>query len=492
MNRHHAISSLISAVVAVLAFASPLRAQADFAAIDSMIEDQLRQGGVPGGALVIVKGDRVVHARGFGVADGTGRKVTAATPFYLGSTTKSFTALAVLQLAEEGRIDLDAPVQRYLPWFTLADTAFSRDITVRQLMMHSGGIPGRAGEYWLDDPDTSAAAATRHVRRLAGVKPVRGFQYSNANYTTLGLVVEAASGMPYAAYMRTRVFDPLEMHHTHTERADAQRDGLSTGYRVMFGVPIATVQPANRGDLAAGYLISSAEDVGHYLAAQLGQGRYAGRPALSPRVVAEMHTPRGNIVPGTDLALGFVIQDIDGVKTLEIAGSVPAFLSRFILLPDSGWGVALLANANGVAAEGHVQDAAVNVARMVMGRPPVPITFPLIFAVMLAVFLSLPFLQFASAFFSLRRFRRWSVLSRSRPRTVRARAMRIALPALGGLALGILLLVGLPMAFQSYLRIMRLFQPGLGWAITVSGWFALVWAVVRTAIAVRASSDSPG
>jgi len=469
-----------------LAIAGPLSAQgAAFARVDSMIEDQLKQGGVPGGALVIVHGDKVVHARGFGVADAAGRRVTAETPFYLGSTTKSFTALAILELVEEGRVDLDAPVQRYVPWFTLADTAFSRRITVRQLLMHSGGIPGRAGEYWLDDPDTSAAAAERHVRRLAGVKPVHGFQYSNANYTTLGLVVEAASGMPYAAYLRARVLAPLDMRHTHTERADAERDGLSTGHRVIFGVPLATVQPADRGDLAAGYLISSAEDVGHYLVAQLNQGRYAGRPALTPRAVAEMHAPRGNIVPGTDLALGFVIQDIDGVKTLEIAGSVPAFLSRFILLPDSKWGVALLANANGISAEGHVMDAAVNVARMVMGRPPVPVKFPLIFAVGLGIFLSLPVLQLAGAVFSIRRFRRWSTVPASRPSTWRAWALRMALPALGGVALGLLLLVGLPWIFQSYLRIMRLFQPGLGWAITVSGWLALAWAAVRTFIAVR-------
>jgi CubicO group peptidase (beta-lactamase class C family) len=485
MHGHHAVSGPLSAAVALLVLASPLRAQADFAGIDSMIEDQLRQGGVPGGALVIVHGDQVVHTRGFGVADGSGRKVTPETPFYLGSTTKSFTALAILDLVEEGRVDLDAPVQRYLPWFTLADSAFSRGITVRQLVMHSGGIPGRAGEYWLDDPDTSAAAAERHVRRLAKVRPVRGFQYSNANYVTLGLVVEAASGMSYPSYLRKRVLGPLDMRHTHTERADAERDGLSTGHRVIFGVPFATVQPADRGDLAAGYLISSAEDIGHYLAAQLSQGRVAGRQALSPHVIAEMHTPRGNIVPGTDLALGFVIQEIDGVKTLEIAGSVPAFVSRLILFPDSGWGVALLANANGIAAEGHVQDAAVNVARMVMGRPPVPVTFPLIFAVVLGVFMALPLLQLAGVLFSIRRFRRWTQVPASRPSTPRAWVIHAVLPALGGVALGMLLLVGLPFIFQSYLRIMRLFQPGLGWAITVSGWLALAWAGVRTFVATR-------
>ena len=194
---------------------------------------------------------------------------------------------------------------------------------------------------------------------------------------------------------------------------------------------------------------------------------------LSARALAEMHVSRGNIEPGTDLALGFVIQDVDGIKTLDISGSVPAYLSRFVMLPDSGLGVALLANGNGVAAEGHVMDATLNVARMVMGKPAVPIRFPLMFAVPIAFFLLLPLFQIAGALFAIRRFRRWREMS----------AIRIALPALGSAALGTLLLVGLPLAFQSYLRIMRLFQPGLGWAITVSGWFALAWALIRMVIA---------
>jgi CubicO group peptidase (beta-lactamase class C family) len=173
---------------------------------------------------VIVRGGRVVHQRGFGVRDDSGAPVTPETPFYLGSTTKSFTAVAVLQLAELGRVDLDAPVQRYLSWFTLADSAASRGITVRDLLLHRGRIPGRAGEYFLSDRDTSARSAERHVRWLAQVQPGKeGFDYSNLGYTTLGLVVEAASGEPLAAYLRAHVFAPLGLRHSYTERRDARR-----------------------------------------------------------------------------------------------------------------------------------------------------------------------------------------------------------------------------------------------------------------------------
>src|SRR5207247_2291011 len=118
--------------------ASPLPTQAfsqrqtpDFAGIDRYVTAQMHGALIPGLALGIVHGDRIVHLRGFGVANPAGQPVTPQTPFILGSTTKSFTALAVMQLVEAGKIDLDAPVQRYLPWFHLADPTDSARITVR-------------------------------------------------------------------------------------------------------------------------------------------------------------------------------------------------------------------------------------------------------------------------------------------------------------------------------------------------------------------------
>lgn len=466
---------LASAILLACAAAPPLFAQApDLAAIDSAVEAEFARGRVPGGAVVVVRGDSL-HTYAFGRADGTGRPVTAQTPFYLGSTTKSFTALAVLQLADEGRVELDAPVQRYVPWFTLADSAFSRGITVRQLLVHNSGIPGRAGEYWLDDPDTSATAEERHVWRLASLEPVHRFDYSNTNYTTLGLVAAAASGMPYSEYLRARVLAPLDMRHSHTERADAIGDGLTPGYRMVLGFPMALGQPANRGDLAAGYLISSAEDVGHYLIAHLNHGRYGGRLAVSARAVEESHRVRAPIVSDRNITYGFSETTLEGVHILDASGSVPNYLSRFVLSPDSGWGVAVLANGQGVVAEEHVMEAALNAARMVMGKPAVPVAVPLVIVAAVALFLLFPVLQLALAVRTLRRLRDH----------VPTRWRGIVLPAVGGTGLGALFLIGLPFGFQSYLRIMRLYQPDLGWAVTWSGWFALVWGGARTVLAVR-------
>jgi len=451
-----------------------LDAQSDFAKIDSAVQAQLSAARIPGAALVIVEGRRVVHQRGFGVRDPSGAPVTAETPFYLGSTTKSFTALAVLQLEQQGKIELDAPVQRYLPWFTLADSAVSRAITVRDLLLHRGRIPDRAGERFLADPDTSPAAAERHVRWLARVRPApAGFHYSNLGYTTLGLVVEAASGQPYAIYLQDHVFAPLGFEHTYTERAAARRDGLATGYALPLGLPIATEQPADRGDLAAGYLMSCAADVGRYLVAQVNQGRVPGAPGLSPDVIAAAHTSHGAIVPDRDIAFGWSIATLHGVRILDISGSVPRYLSRFVASPDSGWAVALLANGNGAIAEAHVMEAALNAARMTMGRAPVPVVIPVWLLAALGLIFALPLIQLGFAVRALVRLRRGA-----HP----PQWQELVLAGVG-VGWGVVVLGGFPVLFGSYWPTMIAYQPDIAMALLASAAIGLMWGVTRAVLA---------
>jgi len=186
---------------------------AHFAAIDGFMETEMQAGRIPGVALAIVQGDRILYQRGYGSAGPDGRAVTPQTPFILGSVSKSFTAMAVMQLLEQGRLELNAPVQRYLPWFRVADVQASAQITIRDLLTHTSGLPSSAGKRFLDDGDTSRAALERHVRALATIaldRPVgQSFEYCNANYTVLGLVVQAVSGEPYEQYIQGHIFSPL-------------------------------------------------------------------------------------------------------------------------------------------------------------------------------------------------------------------------------------------------------------------------------------------
>src|SRR5215472_12827088 len=166
----------------------------DWAAVDAYIEARREAARIPGVALAVVQGDRIIYLRGYGAADDRGRPVTPQTPFVLGSVTKAFTALAVMQLVEAGEIELDQPVRRYLPWFRVADEKASGEITVRQLLNQTSGLPMYAGRRLLADTDASDGAMERHVRALADIPlahpPGSRFEYSNANYTTAGLIVQ--------------------------------------------------------------------------------------------------------------------------------------------------------------------------------------------------------------------------------------------------------------------------------------------------------------
>jgi CubicO group peptidase (beta-lactamase class C family) len=156
----------------VLAFSTPVAINAqdntlDAAAIDAYIENHMAENQIPGLALSIVHNDESVYTQGYGVAGPDGTPVTPQTPFIIGSISKSFTALAIMKLVEAGEIELDAPVQTYIPWFTLADPEGAKLITVRHLLTHSSGLSELDGDKDLANPDISEDALETHIRELA-------------------------------------------------------------------------------------------------------------------------------------------------------------------------------------------------------------------------------------------------------------------------------------------------------------------------------------
>jgi CubicO group peptidase (beta-lactamase class C family) len=222
-------------------------------AIDTYVEGQMRRLKIPGASLAIIEGGEIVHLRGFGRARPGGDAPTPQTPFFIGSLTKSITALAVMQLIEAGKIELDAPVQRYLPWFRVADPGASAEMTVRHLLNQTSGLPMVAGNAVLADLDDRPDATERQVRALATLKITRPvgskWEYSNLNYNVLGLIMEAASGESYADYVRDHIFIPLEMSLTYTSKAAAKRPG--PGPPPLVQPPLPGARPARPARLPA-------------------------------------------------------------------------------------------------------------------------------------------------------------------------------------------------------------------------------------------------
>ena len=311
------------------------------AAIDAYIEAQTSRHHIQGLAVAITHDDETIHARGYGTA-GEGRSVQADTPFYLGSVSKSFTALAVMQLVDAGRIELDRAVQDYLPWFEVADSAASAQITVRQLLNQTSGL-SRAS--YTDAPRLPDASLEESVRSLKSARPTAAvgteFQYFNPNYTALGLLIEAVSGQSYSEYMADHIFEPLQMKRSFTSREAAEQAGLAQGYNAFFGFPVPRRQPHLAYDLPAGFIISTAEDMAHYLIAQMN-GTYSGRTIISPASLAEMHRPPAGV--DSTYAMGWEVGQWKGMHAIRHDGSLETFYASAVLLPDENYGVALLAN----------------------------------------------------------------------------------------------------------------------------------------------------
>ncbi|HLG71883.1 MAG TPA: serine hydrolase domain-containing protein [Chloroflexota bacterium] len=484
------------------AFASPALAQSPpaalYDAIDAYVERQLSRPRVPGAALAIVEGDQVVHQRGFGQARPGGPAPSPETPFFIGSVTKSFTALAVMQLVEAGKVDLDAPVQQYLPWFRVADAQASAEITVRQLLYQTSGLS--TGSGWVPDGDfdASAGAGRRQAEELRTVRlshpPGQVFEYSNTNYNLLGLVVEAASGQSYAGYVQAHIFDPLDMRHTYTSRHLAQENGLAMGYVYWFGFPVASPHvgfPA--GSLPSGQIISTSEDMSHYLIAQLNGGRYGDSQVLSPAGIAEMHRPAVEFsmmaMPG-QYGMGWFVGGLDQAGIVWHDGVVPDFHAYAAIVPAQQKGLVLLLNADHfLMSQTSLLDIGAKAGKMLAGVQPAPRGFdPMAAAArampwLMRALLLIPLLQLLGIAMTIRRLRHWRQNPHSRPTASRKWALHVGLP----LAPNAMLAGCAGWLATSDLRgFLFLFGPDFSWTAVISGGFAGVWLLIRTGLVLWA------
>ncbi len=479
-----AVTSSVVRVRPVFAQATP----ASFDAVDDYIRSRMKELGIPGAALVIVQGDQIVHLQAFGVADAEGRLVTPQTPFFTGSTGKSFTALAIMQLVEAGKIKLDAPVQTYLPWFRVADVNASKMITVRQLLNMDSGIPRSIGQEQIANVDLSDSAIENNVRALAKItliaSPGERYEYSNANYVTLGMIVQAVSGQSYETYIKEHIFQPLDMQNSFTSKTEAQADGLVVGYQKWFGIPVASPNlPFVRGSLPAGYLNMSAEDLGHYLIAQLNDGNYQDVSVLSPAGISTLHHPDVPMPGSTDFyAMAWEVQHFEDVEVLRHNGAVPGYTTDMFLVPPKNLAIAMVMNTYSPMLGIRVSRVPGNVLRILLSQVTIPGNEILYMQIIYALVMLIPLLHIIAVLATLRRIRFWRT-SAQRPTQMQV-ARYIALPFIWNTAIAYVLLVTLPIAFEANIPTVILFQPDIGWVAVASGVFAIVWGVISTGIGI--------
>ena len=462
---------------------------ASYEAIDAYVADQMRRLKVPGVSLAIVEGDKIVHLRGFGRARPGGEAPTPQTPFFIGSVTKSFTALAVMQLVEAGKIELDAPVQRYLPWFRVADPQASLQMTVRHLLNQTSGLPMMLGMANLSDFDCRPDATERQVRAFSSLeisRPVGSkFEYSNANYNVLGLIVESASGEAYPEYIQNHIFNPLEMKHSYTSEAMAKQDGLARGYRYWFGHPI----PAHNlaiplSSLPSGQIISCAEDMAHYLIAQLNGGHYGDVQILSAAGIDELHRGTAEMHEmGMEIgsyAMGWVNQVTGKSTIVSHGGIVPDFGAFAGLVREQKKGIVLLYNANHAMIKMTYDEFGLGAAQRLAGEVPSKTLFggaPWLMRSMALV----PVLQVVGVALTVRRLQGWRTDPARRPSGGRLWGQHILLPLIPNLLLA-LTLVPTMGKMRGWIL---LFMPDFSWIARICGGFAAVWVFLRTGLILQ-------
>jgi CubicO group peptidase (beta-lactamase class C family) len=228
----------------------------DFSEVDAYINETMLRLPIKGLALAVVKGDQIIYMQGYGIANAQGDPATPQTPWPMGSVTKSFTALAIRQLAVAEKVDLDAPVQTYLPEFQLSDQHAASIITIRDLLDHTSGISKQEGEEpYLNSPTTTYADALDHLAKYRlDYQPGEHGEYSNWNYVLLSQVVSRVSNQPYAEYVQENIFVPLEMSRSTFADFHAVLH-VATGDLITFGFPVPYDEKFVPGMVGAGYLL---------------------------------------------------------------------------------------------------------------------------------------------------------------------------------------------------------------------------------------------
>ncbi len=487
------IAFLVTPTMPFLSAMDHALSQEESSVIDQYIQEQMADCRIPGFSLGVVKGDKVLYSKGYGKADDTNRPVTPQTPFVVGSVSKTFTALAMMQLVEAGKMNLDSPVHDYLSEFETADAGLSRQITVCQLLNHTSGIATEA-EFQVatlkGDDETISELVSKFNRITLAHKPGSKFEYSNANYILLGELIQKVAGLSYEEYIQKNIFDPLEMRHSYTSSAAARQDDLAKGYLSVFGFPIAADFPYRKDFLPAYSIISCAEDMTHYMIAMMNDGEYMGRRILSAQGIADMQQSSAKISEWSSYGLGWYVTS----GSIYHGGEIPDYQAKIKLLPEDGLGVVLMYNTSSTSAVtlfnvGYRDRIESGIINALYGLPPTdgfrqnPFdlnSYPmaLTYGILLGIVL-LVLLLFIMSILRLRSMQKR--LAKSRFSFIRT----VFFAGLINVLLPLWLLLAVPIEKQVSWAVIVHNMPDIGWSLLVSSLLLLCIGAVKGSIILK-------
>ncbi|HEX2488920.1 MAG TPA: serine hydrolase [Blastocatellia bacterium] len=351
---------LIALVSARFAAAQDAPLKVPLQGLDEYISKARAEWEIPGLAIAIVKDDKVVFAKGYGVRKlGDSAPVNERTLFAIGSAGKAFTAAALALLVDEGKIKWDDPVTKHLKGFELYDPYVTREITIRDLLSHRTGFD-RGELLWYG----STLDRDEILRRIRHQKPTYSFRstftYNNIMLLAAGQIVPAVTGKSWDDFVRERIFTPLGMTASNTSiTAFKGLDNVATPHSKL-GDTAQAIPWRNVDNIApAGSINSNALDLAQWIRLQLGEGAYENKKLISSGAVREMHKPQMIIpynpqAPGTTLdahftsyGFGWFLHDYHGRKVVQHGGGIDGMTALVAMAPEERIGVAVLSNTQG-------------------------------------------------------------------------------------------------------------------------------------------------
>ena len=326
-------------------------AQTEFKEIDIFLEQQLKNWHIPNISIAITNSDSVLYIKEFGSDTSKGN-------YLIGSVSKPFTAIAVMQLVEQGKINLDDPVKNHLIWFKTNNKKISDKITIRNLLNQTSGLPKNAGFF---TPQSSNQAEIEsaykiYLSSLHADEKVLGKQhiYCNLNYQLLGQIIQKASGLKYGDYVNHFIFKPCDMKNTFASYQQTQNFGLKNGYQYLFGLPVKRSFKYNDNGIAAGDISSNTGDLSKFLQVLLRNGKTGTDSLLSTASLKQMQTPFS-----IRYGMGFSIGDWNGLHSVRHSGLTRNYSSAINILPNQNLGIVILTNINSFYAVRNLMDGVI-------------------------------------------------------------------------------------------------------------------------------------
>lgn len=366
LRRGKTMKKYVAAFLTALLLLTPQTAfssEKEMQKIEEYVSTALDAYKIPGASLAIIKGGEMIYQKQWGQTS-DGSDITGDTPFLIGSLSKPMTALAIMQLVEEGKVSLDEPIQTYLPAFTY-ETDSLTPLTVRHLLEQTSGISRYEGlkvtdKYTVHHKD----AIHQAVQDISGVqlarKPGTHYEYNSANYLLLGAIIESITKQLYSDYVDAAIFTPLGMTQTAANYKDAVHDGYAPGYESWFGIPVESGGIYDHAGAPYGYTTSTSNDLAKFLLFMLDGGD----------ILSEQHHELLAAHPdnGRTYGFGWHFSKTDGFPFH--GGATADFRSEMFFVPEKKYAAVLLTNKYNTTEDAQIFHIREGIRSILNGKEP--------------------------------------------------------------------------------------------------------------------------